>query len=249
MPHRNIQCKQGNDGEAADDAHPDEHQQPSQSSMHWTNNLSEAHDEQHYSELASGANGAWRDEAPVSESNHGRQHYCFIKSSSNDAAPEAAQQEASRLGRLMTDGSSGAAPATGLPDSCQGTLAQLQQQQQQWVLRRAADLDDASSAALICDSDGVTEPYSLGSSCCNTLSSAQVMALQESVKLLHDYHHRWIHCVGRTTLKALPGSSNVAHQLLLGGLYRFLADNTRQVTGAWNIPTKHLIELGMDIEV
>eukprot|EP00775_Hariotina_reticulata_P013256 gene13256-13386_t len=51
-----------------------------------------------------------------------------------------------------------------------------------------------------------------------------------------------------TTLKALSGS-NLGHRVLLGGLYRFLADNTRQVTGAWNIPTKHLIELGMDIEV
>jgi hypothetical protein len=53
--------------------------------------------------------------------------------------------------------------------------------------------------------------------------------------------------VGRTTLKVLPSSS--IHRKLLGGLYSFLAVNSRQVTAAWSIPTGNLIELGMDVEV
>jgi hypothetical protein len=58
---------------------------------------------------------------------------------------------------------------------------------------------------------------------------------------------RWVHCVGRTTLKVSPGDR--LHRKLLGGLYSFLAANSRHVTAAWGIPTSHLIELGMDVEV
>lgn len=80
------------------------------------------------------------------------------------------------------------------------------------------------------------------------LSSGQITALQEAVRLLEDYHRRWVHCVGRTTLKMLPGG-RFAHKVALGAVYRFMATNSRQVTAAWNIPTNNLIELGMDVEV
>lgn len=80
------------------------------------------------------------------------------------------------------------------------------------------------------------------------LSNAQATALQQSARLLEDYHRRWVHCVGRTTLKVLPRGS-LAQKVVLGGLYKFMATNSRQVTDAWNIPTLNLIELGMDVEV
>jgi hypothetical protein len=59
--------------------------------------------------------------------------------------------------------------------------------------------------------------------------------------------YRLVHCVGRTTLKVSPGGR--LHHKLLGGLYSFLAANSRHVTAAWGIPTSHLVELGMEVEV
>eukprot|EP00879_Flechtneria_rotunda_P016144 GHRR01016888.1.p1 GENE.GHRR01016888.1~~GHRR01016888.1.p1 ORF type:complete len:883 (+),score=297.21 GHRR01016888.1:1137-3785(+) len=96
--------------------------------------------------------------------------------------------------------------------------------------------------------DGIIGRASSTDSSPPSLSAAQVTALREAVRLLEDYQLRWVHCIGRAALKVLPGGS-IAHRVLLGGLYRFLSDNSRQVTAAWSIPTSNLIELGMDIEI
>lgn len=112
-------------------------------------------------------------------------------------------------------------------------------------------LMDLGCAAIATSAKCATDLVAEVAHCCVaepavSLSQAQLAAVHEAAQLLQAYQHRWVHCVGRTTLNVLPGGQ--IHKVVLGGLYRFLATNSRQLTSAWCIPTKNLIELGMDVE-
>lgn len=77
---------------------------------------------------------------------------------------------------------------------------------------------------------------------------ANLGAASDAAAVVNAYRKRWVHFLGRVNIK-VRAQGPLWDQLMVGTFYRFMADNSRQVTKAWNIPTSNLIELGIDVEV
>lgn len=80
------------------------------------------------------------------------------------------------------------------------------------------------------------------------LTVSQLQALKDAANVVRAYRSHYVHLLGRVNLKVMP-NSNVFRRALLGSLYGFLAVNSIHQPDAWNIPTRNLIELGMEVEV
>jgi hypothetical protein len=80
------------------------------------------------------------------------------------------------------------------------------------------------------------------------LTVSQLQALKDAANVVRAYRAHFVHLLGRVNLKVMP-NSNVFRRALLGSLYSFLAANSIHQPDAWGIPTRNLIELGMEVEV